>query len=163
MLPKDEHLGDITAATGIYFDFLLPLFLRTNIIKATVTSVVNRYTILLTKLIKIAQSVTAMGSFKVEVTKCKYKGDVLFYHYFCLDIPHHDTPGTRRQIVSTSMQRNRCSIVASMLMPIPGMGTIYFLRSEGNGAQFTGTQTSCADFKRLEYSIYSEVVYGFQA
>ena len=148
ILPKDDHLGDITDATSIYFDLFLLLFLRTKIIKVTVKSVSNRNNVSLTKLMDIAQSVTAMGSFKAEVTKCKYKGDVLFYHYFCLDIPHHDTPGTRRQIVSTSMQRNRCSIVASMLMPIPGMGTIYFLRSEGNGAQFTGTQNRCAYFTR---------------
>ena len=45
VLPKDEHLGDITAATGISFDLLLPLFLRTKIIKATVTTVMNWCTV----------------------------------------------------------------------------------------------------------------------
>ena len=54
MLPKDEHLVDITAETGIYFDLWLPLFLRTKILNAKVTSVVNRCTISLTKLMGIA-------------------------------------------------------------------------------------------------------------
>ena len=67
MLPKDEHLGDITAATGIYFDLFLPLLLSTKILKATVNSVVNRYNILPTKIMEIAYSFSAMGSFKMEV------------------------------------------------------------------------------------------------
>ena len=54
VLPKDEHLGDITAATGVSFDLFLPLFLRTKILNAKVTSVVNRCTISLTKLMGIA-------------------------------------------------------------------------------------------------------------
>ena len=78
MLPKDEHLVDITAETGIYFDLWLPLFLRTKILKAVVTSVVNRYTVSLTKIMELAHSVTAMGLLKMEVTRCKYKGQVLF-------------------------------------------------------------------------------------
>ena len=82
MLPKDEHLGDITAATGIYFDLFLPLFLRSNIIKTTVTSVVNRYSVSLTKLVDLEQSVTAMGLFKMEPKRYIYKGKVYFDHYF---------------------------------------------------------------------------------
>ena len=69
MLPKDENLGDITAATGNYFDLLLPFSLRTKILKAMVTSVVNKYTFSLTKLMGLAQSVTAMGLFKMEVIR----------------------------------------------------------------------------------------------
>ena len=80
MRPKDEHLGDITAATGISFDLLLPLFLRTKIIKAMVTSMVNLYTVSLTKLMKLAQSITYMGLLKTEVTRCKYKVQVSFDH-----------------------------------------------------------------------------------
>ena len=65
MRPKDEHLGDITSATGISFDLLLPLFLRTKILKAMVNSMVNLYTVSLTKLIELAQSMTAMGSLRI--------------------------------------------------------------------------------------------------
>ena len=82
MLPKDKYLGYIAAATGLSFGLLLTLFLGTKILKATVTYVVNRYTISLTNLMDLAQSVTAMGSFKTEVTRCKYKVQVSFYHYF---------------------------------------------------------------------------------
>ena len=70
MLPKDEHLGNTTAATGISFDLLPPLFLKTKILKAMVTSVVNRYTVSLTNLMDISNSVTSMGSFKMEVRRC---------------------------------------------------------------------------------------------
>ena len=103
MLPKYENLGDITAATGIYFDISIPLFIRTNILKDTVTSVVNWYTVSLTKLMELAQSVAAMDSLKMEVTGCKYKGQVSFNHYFVLDKPLHDTSGIQRQKSSTNM------------------------------------------------------------
>ena len=85
MLPKDKHLGYITSEAGISFYFFLTLLLGTNIFKAVITSVVNRYTISLTKLMELVQSVTAMGSFKMEVTRCKYKVQVLSDHCFCLD------------------------------------------------------------------------------
>ena len=75
MVPKDKNLGDITATADVYFDLLI---LRTKIIKDTVTSVVNWRTVALTKTMNIAQSVTSMGLFKVEVTRCKYKDQVLF-------------------------------------------------------------------------------------
>ena len=78
MLSKDKNVGDITAATGIYFYLVLPFFLRTNILKSAVTSVLNRYTVALTKLMELAHSDTAMGSFKKEVMRCKYKGQVSF-------------------------------------------------------------------------------------
>ena len=66
-----------------------------------------------------AQSVTAMGSFKMEVTRCKYKGQVMFNKYFFLDKPLYDTPGIQRQTIYTIMRKKRCLIVSSMLMPIP--------------------------------------------
>ena len=128
MFPKDEHLGDITAATGISFDLLLPLFLRTKIIKATVTSVVNQYTVSLTMLMELAHSVTAMGMFKMKVTRCKYIGQVLFDYYFCLNKPLYDTPGIPRQTSSISMWKNSCLVVASMLMSIPRMININILK-----------------------------------
>ena len=74
MIIKDENVGDITAATGIYFYLLLTLFLRINFLKATVTSVVNWYNLSLIKLVEIAHSVTSMVSFKMKVTGYKYKG-----------------------------------------------------------------------------------------
>ena len=44
-----------------------------------------------------------MGLFKMEVMRCKYKGQVLFDHYFFVDKPLHDTPGIQRQKISTGM------------------------------------------------------------
>ena len=114
MLPKDEHLGGITSATGISFDLLFTLFLRTKILMATLTYVVNKYTVSLTKLVDIAQSVTAMGLFKMKVMRCKYEFQVSFDHLFCLYKPLYDTPGIHRHTVSASMQNNRCFIVAYM-------------------------------------------------
>ena len=78
MFTKDEHLVDITSSTGVYFDLLIPLFLRTKFLKDTITSVVNRYTFSLINMMDLAQSFTAMGLFKMEVTRCKYKGQVSF-------------------------------------------------------------------------------------
>ena len=89
-----------------------------------------------------------MGLIKMEVMRCKYKGQVLFDHYFGLDKPLYDTTSIQRQTISTGMQKNKRSIVSSMLMAIPGMVKIIFLGSEENGARFTGTWTSCADFTR---------------
>ena len=82
MLPKDKHLGDITAAKGIYFYLLLPLFLSIKILKAVVTSVMNMYTLSITNMIEFSHSVTSMGLFKMEVTIFKYKCQVMFDHYF---------------------------------------------------------------------------------
>ena len=65
ILPKDDHLGDIADATSIYFYLFLLFFLRTKIIKVTVNSVLNRNNVSLTKLMNIAQSVTAMDLFKM--------------------------------------------------------------------------------------------------
>ena len=96
MIPKDERLGDITAGAGIYLYLLLTLFLRTKIIKATVTYVANQYTISPNNLMHLAQSVTAMDLFKMELTRCKYKGQVSFDHYFCLDKPLYYTSGIQR-------------------------------------------------------------------
>ena len=127
MLPKDEHLGDIKSATSIYFDLLLPLFLNTKVIKATATSVVNWYTVSFTKLMDLTQSVTAMGTFKIEVTRCKYKGQLFFDNYVCLYKTLYDTPDIQRQTIYTSMRKKRRLIVASMLIPIPGMGNINIL------------------------------------
>ena len=93
ILPKDEHLVDITSAIGISFGLLVPLFLRTDIIKATITSVENWCPVSLTKLMELSQSVIAIVSFKIEVIRCKYKGKVLFYHYFFLYKPLYGTPG----------------------------------------------------------------------
>ena len=81
MLSKDEYLGDITAATGIYFGLFLHFFIRIKLLKSVVTSVMNWYTVSLTKMTKLAQSVTAMYLLKTEVTTCKYKVQV-----FCLPI-----------------------------------------------------------------------------
>ena len=49
-----QDLGDMTSATGIYFDLFLHLILSTNILKSMVTSVVNWYTVSLTKLTEFA-------------------------------------------------------------------------------------------------------------
>ena len=77
---------------------------------------------------QLAHSVTAMGSFKMEVMIFKYNGQVLFDHYFFLDKPLYDKPGIKRQKNSTSMQNKRCSIVALMFMPIPERGHIHILK-----------------------------------
>ena len=73
MLSKGKYLGDITAATDIQFELLLHLFLSTNMIKYALTSMVNWYTVSLTNLMEVTQSVTAMGLFNMEVTTSKYK------------------------------------------------------------------------------------------
>ena len=93
MLSKDKHLGDITSGTGICFDLLLHLFLRNNILKFAVNSVVNWYTVSLTNLTELLQSVAEMVFFKMEVTLCIYRVQVLFDNYFCLDKPIYYTPG----------------------------------------------------------------------
>ena len=79
MLNNDEDLCDITAASCICFYLLLHLLLTTNILKSAVTSVVNWYNVSLTKLTDLAQSVTAMGLFKIEATTCKYKFQALCF------------------------------------------------------------------------------------
>ena len=58
MLSKDDDLGDIKAEMRISFDLLLHLFLRTKIIKYTVNFVVNWYTVSITSLTELANSVT---------------------------------------------------------------------------------------------------------
>ena len=85
-LSNDEDLGDITSATGIYFDLLIHLLLWIKIIKSEVTYVVNWYTFSLTKLTELAQSVTSMGLFKMEATTCKYKFQVLCLQYMLVTI-----------------------------------------------------------------------------
>ena len=52
----------------------------------------------------------------------------MFDQYFCLDKPLYDTPGIQRHTISTCMLKNRFSIVAVILMPIPGMGNIMFFK-----------------------------------
>ena len=79
MLTNDEYLGDITAATGISFDLLLQLLLRTKLLKYAVTSVMNWYTFSITNLTELAHIFTAIGFFKMEVTTCKYKVHVLCF------------------------------------------------------------------------------------
>ena len=64
-----------------FFDLLLHLFLSANILKPEVTSVVNWYTVSLKEVTDIAQCFTAMGLFKMEVTKCKYEVQVLCLQY----------------------------------------------------------------------------------
>ena len=61
MLNNDGDLRNITAATVIFFDLLLHLFLRTNILKYAATSAVNWYTVSLKKMTDLAQSFTSMG------------------------------------------------------------------------------------------------------
>ena len=86
MISKDEDLGVITAATCISFDLFLHFFLRTNIIKSAVNSMVNLYTVSITYLTELAQSITAMGLFKIEATTCKYKDKILFFQYMLVPI-----------------------------------------------------------------------------
>ena len=91
ILPQDEHLGNITYATGIYFDLFLHLILSTNILKSMVTSVVNWYTVSLTKLTEVAQSVTEMDLFKMEVSTCKYTVQVLCVPVYVITPMHKVT------------------------------------------------------------------------
>ena len=86
MLTNDEYFNDITATTCFYFYLLLHLILSTKIINSAITFVVNWYTISLTKLTDLAQSVIAIGLFKMEATTCKYKVQVLYFHYMLVTI-----------------------------------------------------------------------------
>ena len=86
MLSKDEYLGDITAATGIYFGLFLHLVLRTKLLKSTVTSVINWYTVSITKLTELAPSVTAMDLFKNLKTTLRYKVQVFCFQYMFVPI-----------------------------------------------------------------------------
>ena len=52
-----------------------------NILKSVETSVVNWYTVSITKATKLAQIVTAIGLVKMEVMTCKYEIQVLCFQY----------------------------------------------------------------------------------
>ena len=85
-LSNDEDLGDITSATGIYFDLLLQLLLMTNILKSRVNFVVNWYNVSFTKLTELAHIATAMGLFKIEATTCKYIVQALCFQYMLVTL-----------------------------------------------------------------------------
>ena len=104
ILSKDEYLGDITAATCIFFDLFIHLILWTKIIKYAVTSVENWYTVSFKQMTDLAHSVTSMGLFKMESTTCKYKVKVLCFHYM-LVTTNKKAPYLRRHIVLNLLVR----------------------------------------------------------
>ena len=81
MLINDEDLDDIKSATCICFNLFLQLILSTKIIKSAVKSAVNWYTVSITMMTDLAQSVTAMDLLKMDVPTCKYKLQLLCLQY----------------------------------------------------------------------------------